>query len=87
MLGVNKKDGKWIYTYSPDQYERARKYCGTTPNGVVFHDELAGSHGADFYLLVTPENTEKQLKQAENYLRAQRDVASMNRAYPEDPNG
>jgi hypothetical protein len=53
------------------------KWGNITPNGVVFADELAGSHGADFLLVYDSTQSDADLEEAANWLQGNRDVVSI----------
>jgi len=63
-----------MYSFSRERIEKEARYGNVTPNGVVFVDELASIDGCNFYLIKTPETTQKQIAEAKRWLRQNRDV-------------
>jgi hypothetical protein len=59
------------------QYARAAAEGNLTRNGVVYRWWLEGAHGAGFKLFREPHHTGDDMQQAEDQLRASRDVAEL----------
>lgn len=74
-------------TFTRAEVERYRRYHDVTPNGVVFHWELAGPDGASFCLIREAHTTEADLDRAESYLRGARDVVGSIKVATIEPEG
>jgi hypothetical protein len=66
--GIKKPKDAW------DRYAQMTDFWETTDNGIKFDWELAGPHGASFFLLWLPENTKEQIEEAANLIRSSRDA-------------
>lgn len=81
MTRIKKVGQHWRVYFSPVEVERCRKFGDVTPQGIVFHWELAGSSGADFCLIPEPQHTPRDIEEAKSWIRRTRDALSITIGY------
>jgi hypothetical protein len=73
-MTVKEAISDWEDGFVKNYYPRCKSIGDVTPNGVVYHWELAGPDGASFMLFMEPHHTHDIIKEAKNYLYRQQDV-------------
>lgn len=73
-MDVVKEDTKWRFVASADELQHMVDFGSVSPEGIIYHWELAGPHGADYILFPADHHTKEDIQETKDWMRNSFDV-------------
>lgn len=81
-MQVTEVEGKYRVEATTEELKRFLSYGDVSPEGIIFNWELAGPHGADYFIFPADHHTKEDVENTKNWLRNNHDVVSLIVGHP-----